>query len=198
MISIGVDSYLSELETVVADLPREAIVEVVDLLMDAWWRGARVFIIGNGGSAATASHMANDLNKLTIMDGQKRFCALALTDNVPLITAWANDSAFSHVFVEQLKHFVQYDDIVIGISTSGNSPNVVCAMEHAKQIGATTVLFGGLTGGRCTELADYMILTPSDHQGIQEDCHLIFNHVIANTIKSELKTRYAEMAVAAD
>lgn len=198
MVSIGVETYLAELEAVIAELPREPIIEVVDLLMDAWWRGARLFIIGNGGSAATASHMANDLNKLTIVPGEKRFCALALTDNVPLITAWANDSAFSKAFAEQLKHFVQPDDVLISITTSGNSPNVVCAMEYAKEIGATNVLFGGSTGGRCAGLADYTILTPTEHQGIQEDCHLIFNHVIANTIKAELQMRYPKIAFAAD
>ena len=186
-----VDQYLQQLEIVVRNLPRKELAQVVDLLLDAHKRKAMIFVIGNGGSAATASHMGNDLNKLTITPDLPRLRVLALTDNVPLITAWGNDNGFETVFVEQLKHFMQADDIVIGVTTSGNSPNIVEAFAYAKANGATTVLLGGEQGGKCLPHTDLCVLTPTDHQGMQEDCHLIFNHVVANTIRDMLRTSVA-------
>ena len=182
-----IDNYLQELAAVVAKLPTEQLSEVAQLFLAARERGTHIFVMGNGGSAATASHMANDINKLTIIGTNKRFKALAVTDNVPLMTAWGNDSSFDDVFVEQLRHFLNAQDIVVGISTSGNSPNVVKAFKYAKQESAITVLFGGETAGKCADYVDYCVLTPSGHQGIQEDCHLIFNHAIANCMKDHLQ-----------
>lgn len=164
-------------------MSREAIWSVIDVLMDAWRNGRHVFIFGNGGSASTASHMANDLNKLTIVPGKRRFKAMCLTDNVPLMTAWSNDTAYENAFAEQMLNFLEPHDVVIGISCSGNSANVVKAFEVAREQGAATISFTGNSGGQCKELADHCVRVPSDHIGQQEDAHLILDHVIANTLK---------------
>ncbi len=179
----AVDVYLTQLAGTVQDMPREPIWAVIHALMDAWRTGRRVFILGNGGSASTASHMVNDLNKLTIRPGKPRFKAMCLADNVPLLTAWGNDTAFENVFVEPMLNFLEAGDVVIGISASGNSANVVKALRVAHEHGAVTVAFTGCKGGKCLDLADHCIPIPSEHLGQQEDAHVILDHVIANTLK---------------
>ncbi len=178
-----VDAYLRRLEQTVRSMPRDQIWAVIEVLLQAWREGRHIFICGNGGSAATASHMANDLNKLTIVPGKPRMKTIALTDNVPLMTAWGNDTAYENIFVEQLLNFLEPGDVVIGISTSGNSKNVLRALEEARRYGAVTVGFTGHDGGRLKELADYCIFIPDDHIGRQEDAHMILDHVIANTLR---------------
>lgn len=183
-----VETYLTQLAKVVEAMPRDQIWNVIHVLMDAWRRGSRVFLLGNGGSAATASHMANDLNKLAIVAGQPRFKALALTDNIPLMTAWANDTSYENIFVEQMLNFLEPGDVVLGISASGNSANVLKAMQVARQHGAVTVGFSGSDGGRLREMVDQCILVPSDHIGHQEDLHMVLDHVIANTLHQLIET----------
>ena len=178
-----VETYLTQLVKVVGEMPQDQIWGVILALMGAWRRRARVFLMGNGGSAATASHMAYDLNKLIIVPGQPRFKAIALTDNVPLMTAWGNDSAYEDIFVEQLVNFLEPGDVVIGISTSGNSPNVVKALQVAREHGAITVGFTGRDGGRLKHLVEHCISVPSDHIGQQEDAHMILDHVIAIALR---------------
>jgi D-sedoheptulose 7-phosphate isomerase len=160
-----VEAYLTQLAKVVAEMPRDQIWDVIYALIDVWQRRARVFLLGNGGSAATASHMAYNLNKLIIVPGQPRFKAIALTDNVPLLTAWGEDTAYENIFVEQLLNFLEPGDVVIGISPSGNSPNVLKALQVAREHGATTVGFTGRDGGRLKRLVDHCIFVPSDHIG---------------------------------
>src|SRR5947209_1731262 len=113
--------------------------EVLRLLEEAYHTGQRIFIMGNGGSAATASHFALDLAKNTIMPGAPRVKAISLTDHVPLITAWSNDTAYEHVFAQQLANMIEPGDLVIGISASGNSLNVINAMKVAKGSHAVTI-----------------------------------------------------------
>jgi D-sedoheptulose 7-phosphate isomerase len=183
-----VEAYLTQLANVVDEMPRDQIWNVVHVLMAAWRRGSRVFLLGNGGSAATASHMANDLNKLAIVPGQPRFKALALTDNVPLMTAWGNDTSYENIFVEQMLNFLEPGDIVIGISASGNSSNVLKAMQVAREHGAVTVGFTGRDGGKLKGVVEHCILVPSDHITQQEDAHLILDHVIANTLRQLIES----------
>src|SRR5712691_5289697 len=118
---------------------------VLRLLEEAYRHGRRIYIMGNGGSAATSSHFALDLAKNTIMTGAPRLKAISLTDHVPLITAWSNDTAFEHIFAEQLANMIEPGDVAIGISTSGNSPNVINALQLAKQTRAFTI---GLLGAK--------------------------------------------------
>ena len=175
--------YLNQLEKTISEISREAIWAVIQELMVAWRKQKQVFLLGNGGSSATASHMANDLNKLTIVEGKPRFKAISLSDNTPLITAWANDTDYENIFVEQMLNFLQAGDVVIGISCSGNSGNVLRAFEAAKAYGAVTIAFTGDTGGQLKDLADRCIFVPSPHIGHQEDGHMILDHVITNTLK---------------
>lgn len=181
-----IDAYLAETERVARSISRDEVRAVVAALLTAWRQRQRIFLIGNGGSAATASHMMNDLNKFTQADGQPRFRAIALTDNVPLMTAIANDLSYDDVFVEPLRNLLQPGDSVIAISASGNSPNVVKAVEYAKANGARVIGLCGHPGGRLAALADLKITIPSDEVVHQEDGHLILNHVIALALREEL------------
>ncbi len=183
-----VDIYLTELEKSVRELSRDNMRKVCDALMLAWREERTIFILGNGGSAATASHMMNDLNKLTITPGKKRFRALALTDNMPLITAWGNDTSFDVVFAEPLRNLMRPGDYVIAISTSGNSPNLLKAVETAHEIGGTVIALLGDVGGKLKDMADLVVRFPDPHQGRQEDGHVIMNHIIAGELKERLKS----------
>ena len=178
-----VDDYLNRLSGTLSRISREEIHAVIDVLLNAWKKNQQIFILGNGGSAATATHMANDLCKLTAQPSMKRLKAMSLTDNVPLMTAWGNDKSFRDIFSEQLINFVGPGDIVIGISVSGNSPNVLRALEVAAEFGAVRVGFTGKDGGRMKNLVDYCVFIPDEHLGRQEDCHLIMDHVITNTLR---------------
>jgi D-sedoheptulose 7-phosphate isomerase len=191
----AVEAYLMQMAKVVEELPRDAIWSVIDVLMDAWRRGSRVFLLGNGGSAATASHMANDLNKATIVPGQPRFKAIALTDNIPLMTAWGNDSAYENIFVEQMLNFLEPNDVAIGISCSGNSLNVLRAMEVAREHGAVTIGFTGWDGGRLRHLVDHCIAVPAQYIGQQEDGHLILDHLITGTLRQLIEAEADEVRV---
>jgi len=183
-----VDTYLTQLETVIHNVSRADVEAVVAALLDNWRSRRQVFVMGNGGSAATASHMVNDLNKFTIVEGKHRFRAMALTDNVPWMLAVANDMSYADIFVEQLRSWLQPGDTVIGISASGNSPNVVKAVEYAKANGARTVGFCGHPGGKLAQLADLKVIIPSSLIGQQEDGHMILDHVICLTLLERLRS----------
>jgi D-sedoheptulose 7-phosphate isomerase len=182
-----VDRYLTELEDVIRRLSRADIAAVAEALLAAWRARRQVFILGNGGSAATASHMMNDLNKYASVPGRPRFRALALTDNVPFMTAVGNDQSYAEIFVEPLQNLLQPGDTVIAISASGNSPNVVRAVEYARAQGATVIGFCGQPGGRLAQLADLRVIVPSDRIGQQEDGHLILNHVLAFALRARIE-----------
>jgi D-sedoheptulose 7-phosphate isomerase len=182
-----IDAYLTELEHVIHALSRDEVRAVADALMDNWRARQQLFILGNGGSAATASHMMNDMNKFTIVEGKHRFRAIALTDNVPLLTAVGNDQSYADVFVEPLKNLLQPGDAVIAISASGNSLNVVKAVEYAKAKGATVIGFCGRPGGKLAQLADLKIVIPSDRIGQQEDGHMILDHVLSLALRERIQ-----------
>lgn len=174
----SIDTYLNELEEVIRRLPRDDVRAVADAMMEAWRARRQIFIIGNGGSAATASHLMNDLNKYTRVEGKPRFRAIALTDNVPWLTAVGNDQGYDDVFVEQLMSLLEPGDTLLAISASGNSPNIVKAVEYARRHGARVIGFCGRPGGRLAQLADLKVIVPSDRIGQQEDGHMILDHVL--------------------
>jgi D-sedoheptulose 7-phosphate isomerase len=188
----AVETYLAEMEVVVRSISRTDVQAVVELLFAAWARRATVFIVGNGGSAATASHMMNDLNKFTCVAGQPRFRGIALTDNVPLITAIGNDIDYDSVFAEPLKNLIEPGDVLVAISGSGNSPNIIAAVAYAKSVGAFTVGLCGSPGGKLALTADLRVLIPSDRIGQQEDGHLILNHAIACALRDRIAGTAAE------
>jgi D-sedoheptulose 7-phosphate isomerase len=177
--------YLDELRAALDLLDLPTIARVIAVLLRAYRAGATVFILGNGGSAATASHFACDLGKGVRAAGGGRFRVIALTDNVPLLTAWANDTSYERVFAEQLENLVRQGDVVVGISGSGNSPNVLRAMELARERGAVTVGFTGF-GGRLRPLCDACILVPVGRIEQIEDVHLALQHLICSALRGIL------------
>ena len=147
-------------------MPFDQVDRVADLLVRAYEEERSIFLFGNGGSAALASHFACDLGKGAVNGSKKRFRVMALTDNVPLMTAWANDSKYEDIFSEQLANFVRPHDIAFAISGSGNSPNVLQALRIAKALGAMNVGLGGFAGGQMRALCDVCIVIPCDNMQI--------------------------------
>ncbi len=156
---------------------------VVEKLLDARLSNSLVITMGNGGSASTASHFTADLLKTAIMKDQKRFRALCLTDNIPVMTAWSNDTSYDEIFKEQLKNFVKKDDVIIAFSGSGTSKNVVKALELAKETGAYLIGFTGMSGGDFTKICDICIKIPSANMLTIESFHLMLCHVITSCIR---------------
>jgi len=184
--SVNASQYITSLQPVLEQLAGEDFDRAQSILLQARAAGRTIFIIGNGGSAATASHMANDLNKGASVPGQLRFRALALTDNVPLITAWANDTQYDRVFVEQMTNFLQPGDVLVAISGSGNSPNVIAAIEWARRQGAATIGLTGGTGGRLHGLVDCCFVVPSDRMEQIEDMHLVLAHALCVSLRDRI------------
>jgi D-sedoheptulose 7-phosphate isomerase len=170
------------------NLPYDAIEQATQELLRGYEKQKKVFLFGNGGSAALASHFACDLGKGTVLDGNnmKRFRVLALTDNLPLVTAWANDNSYECVFAEQLRNFVAAGDIAFAISGSGNSPNVLRALEMARAAGAFNIGLTGFRGGMMKRLCDVCIIIPSENMQIIEDLHLSVAHAIFSVIRQKL------------
>ena len=178
----SISQYLLETQRSLAQISEKSIADVVSRLYEAWKQRKQVFILGNGGSASTASHMANDLAKATIVPGNPRVKAIALTDNISIITAWANDSSFESIFREQLENLLQPGDLVIGISASGNSPNVLRAMEFSKQQGAVTIGWTGRSGGALGNVVDLCVHCPTDDIGMIESLHLVLDHLVTREL----------------
>ena len=181
------------------------IASAVDLLFEAWRRDAAVFLMGNGGSASTASHFACDLAKLTIVPGQKRFRVMGLTDNAPLVSAWTNDDGFGSVFAEQLAPWFRPGDVLVGISVHGGSgagnagawsQNLGRAVKLARERGGRVLGFSGFGGGMLREVADVCLTVPVDAEPLGtplvESIHVALHHMICIA----LKLRIAEEAQA--
>ena len=181
-------SYFGNYEGVLTGLPYSQIEQVADELYRAYLEDRRVLLFGNGGSAALASHFACDLGKGTVVPGTagKRLRALALTDNMPLLTAWANDTCYEQVFAEQMRNFVQSGDIAFGISGSGCSPNVLLALQTAREAGAVNIGLTGFKGGKMRDLCDLCIIIPSDNMQIIEDLQLSIAHALFTIIRHRI------------
>jgi D-sedoheptulose 7-phosphate isomerase len=177
-------AYLSDVQGTLSKLPIDEIERVVNLLREARAQRKRVFLFGNGGSAATASHLACDLGKGTNRHGRPRLRVVALTDNVPLISAWANDSSYEDIFAQQLQEQVEPGDIAIGISGSGKSPNVLNAVKVARSAGAITIGLTGFDGGDLKSLVDLCITVPDSSIDKVEDVHLMLGHVMASCLRT--------------
>ncbi len=187
------DEYLHYFNQSLTSLDPMEIVQFLDLLVDAYENDHTVFVIGNGGSAANASHFANDLAKGTLrsMDQQKRLRALSLTDNVALMTAYGNDEGYATIFEQQLRTYARPGDIVVAISGSGNSPNVVGAIEWANANGLHTVGVTGFAGGKLKKLAKTSVHVPLDDMCTSESVHSVIFHYVAIELQKRL---YAERA----
>jgi D-sedoheptulose 7-phosphate isomerase len=190
-----IDTYLGQMAQVQADLPRADIDAAIELLFEAWRRGATVYVAGNGGSASTASHFACDLAKWTICEGKPRFRVLALTDNMPLFSALMNDEGTASVYAEQLEPFVAEDDVLILISVHGGSgagnagawsQNLLRALQVAADRGARTLGLSGFDGGALKELADVCVVVPVDSTPQVESFHLALQHLICDCLRTKI------------
>jgi len=178
-----IQNYISTLQQTMGRLPQPLILDVIQNLQRARMQGNQIFIMGNGGSASTASHFVCDLAKNTRYDGLPHFRVIGLADNMEIFSAYANDEGYENVFSQQLINLVKPNDIVIAISASGNSKNVVNAVEEARKHNVTTIGFTGFDGGRLGQLVDIHIHVESKIIEHVEDIHLMLEHMIVRTIK---------------
>ena len=185
-IAAAVEDHVAEVQTVLARISVADVERVVEIILDAYRRRRHVYIVGNGGSASTATHFACDLSKATIVQGRARLRVTSLTDNVALLTAWANDTSYENVFAEQLANLLNPGDVLIALSASGNSPNVLAAIKTAEACGATTVGIVGFGGGLLKGAVDAAVHIPSDSYGVVEDCHLVLEHAITESTRTAL------------
>jgi D-sedoheptulose 7-phosphate isomerase len=176
-------SYVQSIHQLLAQLDVPAVGRVVDALRNAREKGKFIFIVGNGGSASTSSHFACDLSKAATSECGNRLKALALTDNIALLTAWGNDSCYDDVFAEQLVNVLEPGDVLIAISASGRSPNILKAVRLATSLGATTIGLSGFDGGELALLVDLGVVIPSNDYGHVEDLHLMLEHMITICLK---------------
>ena len=181
-----IQDYLKGLSQCLKELSNDNIEEIVEIIIDAWRKGKQIFIMGNGGSATTASHFARDLRIGAAAKEKPRVRAYSLVDNMALVTALANDIEYSSIFEEQLIGQLNKGDVVVGISASGNSPNVLKAIEFARSQEAVTIGLIGFGGGRLKELTDKSIVLSSKDYGQVEDTHLILAHIISYLVKEKM------------
>lgn len=179
--------YRKHLEAALDGVSPEQFEEFVNLLESAFHEGRQVFLMGNGGSGSTASHFACDLNKGVSVGLARRFRVICLNDNVPSLMAYANDASYEEVFVEPLKNFLRPGDLVIGLSGSGNSPNVLKAIAYASTHGAHTVGLSGFDGGKLAGLVRTSLVAPVNDMQKAEDVHFILLHVAMQILCARLR-----------
>ncbi len=180
-----VDDFCGELQK----MELGEIKEMEDAIFEAYKNGKTVFIIGNGGSGANASHLCEDLGKGTLsdFDKQKRLRVISLTDNTPYILAWGNDEGYDRVFVEQLKNLAQPGDLLLSISGSGNSPNVIRAIEWAKEHGMKNIGIAGYDGGKMLNMVDACFHVKSMNMGVVEAVHGVAFHYLIDALRERFK-----------
>lgn len=183
-----IQNYISTLQQTMDQLSGQPIAEVIEILQRARVQGNQIFILGNGGSASTASHFVCDLAKNTRREGLPHFRAIGLTDNMAIFSAYANDEGYENVFSKQLANLIQPNDVVIGISASGNSKNVLYAMEEAQRYDVTTIGFTGFDGGRLAQMVNVNVHVKSNIIEHVEDIHLMLEHMIVKTIKEQVES----------
>jgi D-sedoheptulose 7-phosphate isomerase len=180
-----VNSYLDEVARLLEAVPRPELEVIADRLWQAYRDGARIFTCGNGGSAAAASHIVVDLAKgVDLPAGAPRFRAISLVDNMPALTAYANDMGYENVFSEPLRNLAEAGDVLLVVSGSGRSENVLRAMQVARDLGATAIALTGRDGGRTKELADIRLVVPAQSMQQIEDAHLVILHAIYLELKA--------------
>ncbi len=192
--------YLSGLREVLSMLPVDELDRAANAIYRAFEEGKTVFTMGNGGHGSTAAHNVNDLQKHLVSSDErdkvvvqgKRLKALCLCDSISTLTGWANDSGFEHAFAEQLRNWVQPGDVVIGITGSGNSQNIINAYKVAKEAGATTITFGGAKKGNDEPYTDIYINVPTPNILWVEDIHLALAHLLTSVVRDKVQEKYAE------
>lgn len=177
-----IDSYKTELVNTIQEIDNKTVVELAELIIKTSLKGKKIFFVGNGGSAATASHFVCDLQKTS----RQKINAICLNDNLSLLTAWANDYGYDYIFSEQLKNVGSKGDLLIIISASGNSANIINALKTAKKLGISTFGLLGFDGGRVKKMITNFMLIASNDYGVVEDMHLIINHMITAHLKKSM------------
>ena len=190
-MSVFSDSYIEELKEVLDGFPHEQFELFVDAMLNAYHNEKRIFVMGNGGSASTASHWVCDINKGCSLGKENKFKMMCLNDSISTMLAYANDLSYEDVFVEQLKNFFESGDLVIGISGSGNSENVLRAIDYANNNGGTTVGLCGYSGGKLFQMVDIPILAKVDDMQKVEDIHMIVAHMSMQRIMQKVSADYA-------
>ncbi len=185
-ISKTASSYIAEMARVVGQIDPIAVERFAEIIFNAWRDDRHVFVFGNGGSAYTSSHFVTDLVKTASVEGKKRLHAISLLDNVGLTTAIGNDIAYEDIFRFTLESYAAVGDIAIGISCSGNSPNLLRACEWAKESGLNVIALTGFSGGKVKNLANLHINVPSENYGVIEDLHLSIAHIVAQGLKARI------------
>ncbi len=186
-VSGYVRDYLTTLQELIDDVSVDDIARVVDELVRVYEAGGRLVLCGNGGSASTASHLVCDLSKNIYLDGGKPFEVIALTDSPALLSAWGNDTEFANVFAGQARTWLRPGDVLLAISASGNSPNIVKVIEAAHEVGAVTIGFSGCGGGRLAEMAQINLVVHQRNMQQVEDLHMIFGHVVFSALRDRIK-----------
>jgi D-sedoheptulose 7-phosphate isomerase len=173
-----VNSYFQRVVDVLPRIPAEPVERIIGILKDAQAHGRRIFMFGNGGSSATASHIVTDLVKSVLVPGRPRFRVLCLSDNTPMLTAYSNDVSYDVVFAQPLAALAEPGDVAFAISGSGNSPNVLRAMDVAQEKDLTRIGLTGFSGGALKDKCDVCVVVPSDSMQVVEDAHLVILHAI--------------------
>jgi D-sedoheptulose 7-phosphate isomerase len=184
-----IKKYLQLLEHNLSALNILQINQIADVIQSAYDNGNTIFTMGNGGSGTTASHIVCDFNNGASAKLARKFKVMCLNDNVPSISAIANDISYDAIFKEQLKNFLRPGDVVIGLSASGNSKNIIRAIEYANKSGVTTIGFCGFDGGKLKKTAKYSIHIKVDDMKVVEDIHSIISHIIMKMLSAELMKR---------
>jgi D-sedoheptulose 7-phosphate isomerase len=181
--------YFQDLKNALDKIDLKMFKKINELLFDALENEKQIFTMGNGGSSSTAAHLVCDLNKGVSYNQRKKFKAICLNDNMPILLAYANDVSYSDIFCEQLKNFMRDGDVVIGFSGSGNSENVLKAIEYANKNGGVTIGFSGFDGGKLSKITKYSLTARINDMQKCEDIHSILCHLIMQTINNLLKTK---------
>ena len=182
-----INEYLELLKKTVDSLDKDALDEAMNAIFDVYERGATLYVCGNGGSAATSSHFANDFNKGISYDLEKKFNVVSLTDNIATIMAIANDDSYDQIFVKQIENKIKPGDLLVAISGSGNSGNVLAAAEYCRARGIKVLGMSGYRGGKLFKLSDVHMHCPIENMQIVEDVHMIFNHMMMSIFSRMLK-----------
>ncbi|MCL5292414.1 MAG: SIS domain-containing protein [Actinobacteria bacterium] len=191
-----IDEYLNEMTAIIGRIDRAQVDRAIEMLYQTWLLDRKVFILGNGGSASTATHFACDLTKTTIVPGEKRFKVISLVDNIPLVSALTNDEGFEKIYDEQLDALLEADDVVVALSVHGGSgkgnasawsQNILRAIELAKARGAKSMGFAGFDGGAMKTMADTCVIVPCDSTPHAESLHLALEHLICSRLHDLIK-----------
>jgi D-sedoheptulose 7-phosphate isomerase len=206
--SMTINGYLNQMGRIASEISRDATDAAIEILFDAWRHGNTVFVMGNGGSASTATHLACDLAKYTIVGSKPRFKVISLNDNIPLLSAWTNDNGFGSIFLEQLRPWLAQGDVLIGISVHGGSgsghagpwsQNLVQAMALAKERGARIIGLSGFHGGAMKEMADVCIVVPINEEPLgtplAESWHVALHHLMCYTLRHRIEAAEVQAAL---